>query len=153
LEIAVFQHSKTLVSSIGLVVSLSAAAWPSAAASLPAVQHAGSNTFMTGGIGLDESNALKAAMKHWPLTMLFAENAGKRAEYVANVRVEVTGPKGQTAIETVTQGPYLLADLRPGAYQVAATLDHKTLHRVVAVKPGKPVEVTFVWPAHAATTH
>jgi hypothetical protein len=96
------KHS-TLLSSLGLAASLCGVALPSTAASLPAVQHAGNIAFVTGGIGLDESTAFKSAMKEWPLTLLFAERIGQRAEYVANVQVEVSDLKGHTAIDTTWQ--------------------------------------------------
>jgi len=58
-----------------------------AASLLPSVQHSGANTFVTGGIGLDESVAFKIAMKDWPLSLQFAEKDGQRAHYVADVQV------------------------------------------------------------------
>ncbi len=142
------KHS-TLLSSLGLAASLCGVALPSTAASLPAVQHAGNITFVTGGIGLDESTAFKSAMKEWPLTLLFAERIGQRAEYVANVQVEVSDLKGHTAIDTTSQGPFMLANVQPGSYKVAATLDGKTLRQVVAVTQGKAAKATFLWPEHA----
>ncbi len=148
-----FKHSIRILSSMGLVAALCGYASSSAAANLPAVQHAEAGTFMTGGIGLDESTAMKGEMKHWPLAMQFAEREGKRAEYVSDVRVAVTDPKGHTTMKAVSQGPFLFADVRPGTYKVAATLDNKTMRQTVEVKKGVPVKLSFVWPAGTGTVH
>lgn len=148
-----FRHSKYFLSSVGLATGLCALAFASAAASLPTVQHAGSSTYITGGIGLDESTAMKADMKNWPLSMQFAQKDGTRAEYVADVQVVVTDNKGHAALQAVSQGPFMLASLQPGTYKVAATLDNKTLRQTVDVKKGKPVKVTFLWPAGAGAMH
>jgi Carboxypeptidase regulatory-like domain len=142
-----FTHSKPFLTSISLAASLFGAAFPGMAADLPTVQHAGNNTFITGGIGLDESSAIKSAMKDWPLTVLFVQKDGTRAEYVADVRVKVTDQKGRTAIATKSQGPYMLANVQPGTYKVEATLDNRALQQNVEVKQGKPMRLTFLWPA------
>lgn len=141
------KFSKPFLSSIGLLAMLCGVAASAAAGGLPEEQHSGSSSFVTGGIGLDESTAFKSAMKDWPLSMLFAQKQGARAEYVADVQLAVTDRKGNTAFETVSQGPFVLAKLQPGSYQVAATLDNKTLHQTVEIKPGKPARIVFLWPA------
>lgn len=140
---------KSYLIPVGLAASLVGASFSCTAADLPAVQHTGNNTFITGGIGLDESTAIKGAMKDWPLSVLFVQKDGAQAEYVANVRVKVSDHKGHTAIATESQGPYMLANVQPGAYRVEATLDNKTLQQDVEIKQGKPVKLTFLWPAQA----
>lgn len=140
---------KSFLISVGLASSLVGASFSCAAADLLAAHHTGSNTFITGGIGLDESIAIKGAMKDWPLAVLFVQKEGAHAEYVADVRVRVTDKKGHTAIATDSRGPYMLANVQPGAYRVEATLDNKTLQQDVEIKRGKSVKLTFLWPALA----
>jgi len=94
------KSSKSFLISVGLLTSLVGAAVQSKAANLPVAHHAGSNTFITGGIGLDESIAFKGALKDWPLALLFVQKDGARAEYVADVMVKVSDHNGHTAITT-----------------------------------------------------
>lgn len=147
-----FKHSHISLTSMGLAAALCAAAFASAAADLPDTQQAAGGSFITGGIGLDESTAMKAAMKDWPIAMQFAQKDGQHADYVADVKVAVSDVRGNTAIEAVTQGPFLLANVLPGTYRVEATLDNKTLHQVVAVRKDRPVRLTFLWPAQEAAS-
>ena len=148
-----FKRSKYLLSSMGLASVLYAVALPGAAANLPAVQHYAGNTFITGGIGLDESTAMRGEMKNWPLAMLFAQKQGQGAEYVADVHVVLTDHKGHAAIDAVSQGPFMLASVQPGTYQLAATLGNKTLHQTVNVKKDKSAKVSFIWPVGTGAMH
>ena len=124
-----------------------------AASLLPAVQHSGANTFVTGGIGLDESVAFKIAMKDWPLSLQFAEKDGQRAHYVADVQVVVTDAKGQVAIKAKSDGPFMLTNIPVGNYKIDATLAGKTLHQQVEIKEGQPTKATFLWPSGTGETH
>jgi hypothetical protein len=138
---------RKLVLSVSFTTLALGATFASAQSNLPPVQNSASNTFLTGGIGLDESTAIKGAMNDWPLSLQFAEMGGQRAQYVADVQVLVTDSKGHIAIQSRSDGPFMLANVPPGIYKIAATLAGKTLHQTVEVKSGKPSRITFLWPA------
>ena len=88
-----------------------------AAPALPAFQTAGTLQYACGGIGIDESTAMRAAMPRYPLSLLFARAHG---DYLANLAVQVQGPGGATERFTAT-GPVCLLQLPPGRYTVQAT--------------------------------
>ncbi|MBU6261099.1 MAG: carboxypeptidase regulatory-like domain-containing protein [Burkholderiales bacterium] len=117
-----------------------------AAGTLPPVHKQGGVSYLSGGIGDGQAAAIKAASPHWPLTLLFAVRTGRSADYLANVQVTVHDAQGRVVLETTADGPYLLAQLAPGAYQVDATVAGKTLARKVKVNAGHPVRAVFVWP-------
>jgi hypothetical protein len=118
-----------------------------AAAVLPPMQHAGNVEYLSGGIGQDESRAIEHVAKAWPLTLEFAMKDRQRSDFVADVAVVVRDAKGRVALKTESDGPFLLARLAPGKYEVDATLDGKTLHEQVSVRQGEPTRTTFLWPA------
>jgi hypothetical protein len=120
------------------------------AAALPPVHIAGQVEYLSGGIGKDEATAIQGASKQWPLTLEFARNTQPHAEFVANVQVVVHDNKGRAALDTNSDGPFLLARLAPGRYAVDATLAGKTLHKEVLVTTGHPAKATFLWPANSA---
>lgn len=117
------------------------------ATTLPLVQQQGAVQYLSGGIGHSESTAVQAASKTWPLTLEFAVNATPRAEYAANVNVVIRDAKGQVALNTEANGPFMLVRTHPGRYSVDATLQGKTLHETVVVKPDTPAKTLFLWPA------
>lgn len=118
-----------------------------ASAALPPVHHDGSVEYVSGGIGKDESTAMKSVEKQWPLSMEFAENQGGHADYVAGVDVVVRDASGRTALQATTDGPFMMAQLPPGRYTIEASLNGNTKRESVTIKGGAPAHATFVWPA------
>lgn len=118
--------------------------------SLPSVQTFGGVSYITGGIGLDESVAMKAAEKDFTLSLLFAQT--KRGEFVSDVKVSIKDKTGKTVLEAMSDGPVLLARLPAGAYTVSADYDGKVLVRKVQVDAKGVTRSGFVWqPAAKAT--
>ena len=137
-----FNSVAALASALALGASLAYAA-----PELPSTQYSGPVAYLSGGVGEAEASAIKAASKNWPLTLEFAIKTAGGAEYAANVNVKLTDAQGRTTLDTRSEGPFLLAQLAPGSYRVEATLDGKTLHEQVVVKPGQPTKAVLVWPA------
>ncbi len=117
---------------------------------LPPVQSFGGVNYLTGGIGLDEASAIKAAEKDFTLSLLFAQT--KRAEYLSDVKVSVTDKSGKTVLDVTSDGPMLLAKLPPGTYKVSAEHEGKALTRSVSIAAKGVTHAGFVWqPAAKAT--
>ncbi|MDO8069459.1 carboxypeptidase regulatory-like domain-containing protein [Janthinobacterium sp. SUN206] len=114
---------------------------------LPPVQKSGAVEYLSGGIGLDESTAIKSASRHWPLSLVFSVQAAGKAEFASDVKLQISDAKGMSVLETTASGPFLLAKLPPGSYRLRATLAGKTLERKVQVKAGSSARVELVWPA------
>ena len=117
------------------------------AATLPPVQKNGTLEFISGGIGQDESRAIEKASRTWPLTLEFAAKDQHRADFAADVNVVIRDAKGHALLQTVSTGPFVLARLSPGRYDVDATLGGKTLHEKVQVKAGQNFRAELMWPA------
>jgi hypothetical protein len=117
---------------------------------LPPVRTSGSISYITGGIGLDESTAIKAAEKDFALSLTFA--ATKRGEYLSDVKVSIKDKAGKTVLEAVSDGPMLLARLPAGVYKVSAEHDGNALAKTVRIEPKGVTRAVFVWqPAGKAT--
>jgi hypothetical protein len=117
---------------------------------LPPVQTFGSVSYVTGGIGLDESAAIKAAEKDFALSLTFA--ATTRGEYLSGVKVSIKDKAGKTVLEAVSDGPMLLARLPAGVYKLSAEHDGNALSKTVRVQPKGVTRAAFVWqPAGKAT--
>ncbi len=99
----------TALVALGLAASGTAQAQP-----MPQMQSAGAVQYRCGGIGLDESTAMRSAMPSYPLALLFAAPGG---EYLADVSVRLNG--ASTAAFTAA-GPVCLLQLPQGKYTVTA---------------------------------
>lgn len=100
-----------------LLCAASVTASPAFAADeAPAMREQGALQYRCGGIGKDESTAMRSAMKDYPLSLLFAAKDG---EYLADLTVTIEGGK-QTQTFTAS-GPVCLLKLPAGSYTVSAT--------------------------------
>nr|WP_233235773.1 carboxypeptidase regulatory-like domain-containing protein [Bordetella sp. LUAb4] len=124
-----------------------AASLSGAHAALPETQKQGNVEYVTGGIGLDESQSLKAAEKSYPLSLLFARKLDGKNDYTADVKVVITDAKGATILNATSGGPYMLVKLPEGEYKVSATLDGNEQTRQVSVKGNGSAHAGFEWSA------
>jgi hypothetical protein len=125
----------------------------SAASDLPPVHRAGAVSYLSGGIGQNESMAFERAARDWPLSLEFAVKDGQRADFAAGVDIVIRDAAGRAALQARAEGPFLLARLGPGAYDVAATLQGRTMHQKVVVKAGASARAIFLWPTGTAGVH
>lgn len=128
-----------------LVVPLAFAA--GASQELPAATTAGVATYLSGGIGQDEAAAIQQEANKYPVELEFVVKAAPRDEFTADVHVKVTDKHGKQIFETVSNGPFLLAQLPDGQYRVEAQKNGQTKMREVTVKSGAHQRLIFEWDA------
>jgi len=115
-------------------------------AQLPPSKTQGDTTFITGGIGSDESSAMFAAAKKWSLLIEMSEIDGSgRGVWIAGIDIRVQNAKQQSILETVCDGPLMLLNAPPGQYTVEASYQGKLLKRNVVLKEGYPQKLTLFW--------
>jgi hypothetical protein len=108
-------------------------------ATLP-MKSSGIAQYLCGGIGVEESHAMRAAMKDYPLSLLFARPSGA---YLADVDVTVKDVHGATALEMRADGPVCLVDLPAGRYTVEAASEGVTKTQVVTLGRGSTKTADF----------
>jgi hypothetical protein len=115
-------------------------------ADMPPVRQQGNVQYVSGGVGLDESESMRAAEKDYPLTLVFAQQMDGQNAYAADVPVTITDSKGTTVLQTTTNGPYLLVKLPAGQYKIASTFNGKELVRQATVGgAGSHTRAVFEW--------
>ncbi len=115
-------------------------------AQLPPSKSQGDTTFITGGIGSDESSAMFAAAKKWSLLIEMSEIDGSgRGVWIAGINIRVLNANQQTIVETVCDGPLMLLNAPSGQYTVEASYQDKLLKRSVVLKEGDPQKLSLFW--------
>ncbi|NYT45780.1 carboxypeptidase-like regulatory domain-containing protein [Pollutimonas thiosulfatoxidans] len=134
-------------SSLAAVLATGAILATAAQAQLPPVQTANGVQYVTGGFGQDESNALKQARSDYTLALTFAVAASGSASspYAGNVQVRLSEADGKVVLDTLSTGPYFLADVKPGAYQLVVTYEGKSQSKDVTIVAGKTTDLKFTW--------
>lgn len=130
---------------LALALTLGALAGP-AGAQLPAVQTQGEVRYLSGGIGSDESEAIKAARDSYSLTLTLAGKAEGRDVYLSSVPVTIRDASGKTVLEVTSSGPYLLADLPAGRYEISARYAGQEKKTSASISAGKPQRLSLLWP-------
>ena len=135
----------TLVASILFAAPAVGAGQYSSMSNLPAEQKQGDVTYLMGGIGKEEASAMRKEESHFPLTLEFLKQGKPHAEYLTGVGVTIKDHEGKTVLNTVADGPLLLAKLPDGRYSILATNGGMTKDRAVVVAARKPERVVFEW--------
>ncbi len=106
---------------------------------------AGGIRWVSGGIGFDETHALKKVEGEYNLRLLFAVQGS--GAYLADIVVIVQDHHGQPVLEATARGPRLLAQLSPGTYTVTATSAGATETRRISVPRSGSADQSFYFPA------
>jgi hypothetical protein len=109
---------------------------------LPQIQQQGDVSFVSGGVGLDESKALQQAQSQWPLSLRFT---GPGSEFLADVNVRIVDAHNSEVLNTSSSGPYMLVKLRPGRYTVHARYKDQEQTKAVTVAAKGSAKSAFYW--------
>ena len=114
----------------------------------PPIHMANGIEYMSGGISSDEAALMQTVAPRWPATFEFAIKDGTRSDFAADVAITVRDAAGRTLLSQVNaEGPFMVARLDPGRYEVEATLAGRTLKQTVEIHAGAPTRTLFLWPA------
>ena len=105
---------------------------------LPPMHRTEQVTYLSGGIGLDQSVAIKGAMRDYALVLTFVRRAPSGNEYLSDVLVTITDMKGKTVLETPSDGPFMLANLKNGRYAINASYNGQSERYIVNISASRP---------------
>ncbi len=88
------------------------------AGSTPASQTSSGIAYLTGGVSLEERDAIRERANDYNLWIWLARTGS--GYFLAGVKVSIEDARGQPVLETVTDGPWLLARVPPGRYTIRA---------------------------------
>lgn len=112
---------------------------------LPPQHRQGNVTYVSGGIGQAEAAAMRREQSTFPLSLEFLKRASSGDQYLADVAVTIKDPHGNTVLDTVTNGPFLLARLPDGKYTVTADSEGQARTRNIVITGQKPEHVVVAW--------
>lgn len=124
----------------GMVAAMTLASSIAAAEAVVEGRTAQDRRYVAGGIGLEESEQMKAAAHGFPLAITVASKSGA---YLADSQIRIDDARGKAVLDTKLEAPYLLVDLAPGKYTVEATLQGKRQTRSVDIAAKVPVKIVF----------
>ncbi len=102
--------------------------------------------YISGGIGSEESDALLALGKKWPLVLEFSQDHPQRPLWVADVTVKIMDQKKKVVFEALSEGPIMLLKINPGKYDAEYSFEGKVLKRSLVIEDAKFQKQSVVWP-------
>ncbi|WP_242539921.1 carboxypeptidase-like regulatory domain-containing protein [Trinickia mobilis] len=135
----------SLISAAAILAAGTSQIATAATPALPPLQHSGSISYLSGGVGSDQSAAIKNVMHQYPLTLEFVGKTNSGNEYLADVPVQIADAHGTTVLKTDAQGPFMLLSLPDGRYTVTARHDGKMQRRTVNIASSTRAHEMFIW--------
>jgi hypothetical protein len=110
---------------------------------IPALQaqQQGNITFVSGGAGTEDRDALRQVESQYNLRLLFAARNG---DYLANVAVTLSDARGNAVLDTISDGPIFYARVPPGRYRLTVSNQGQSQSRDISVGNGA-VRQDFYW--------
>ncbi|MCX7077767.1 MAG: carboxypeptidase regulatory-like domain-containing protein [Pseudomonas sp.] len=99
-------------------------------------------TYLSGGIGLDESRAILQT-KGYNLHMTFSVGSGN--QYIPDVDVAIQNTQGSSVLTLSKVGPIVYVQLPPGKYLVVTARSGQEKRSDVEVKSGAVRDLQFHW--------
>ena len=127
----------------GLTLALNAIGAP--ASHMPATHKQGEVTYISGGVGQAEADAIKHVAKYYPLELEFLLKAKPKDEYLSAVNVRIKDAQDKMVLNIKADGPFLLAKMPAGKYTVSAEREGKVEHRNVEIAAKAHRRVVFEW--------
>ena len=102
--------------------------------------------YISGGIGSEESDAMLALGKKWPLVLEFSQDHPQRPLWVADITVKILDQKKKVVFEALSEGPIMLLKISSGKYDAEYSFEGKVLKRSLAIEEGKFQKQSVIWP-------
>jgi hypothetical protein len=135
-----------LALALACMLCASLAVWSATAASLPKEHHRGALRWMSGGVGKDQADAMRAVASRYNVLLVMAEAREPSAAFLAAVPVSIGDAKGHVLLRIKSAGPLLFLHLPPDRYKVKAKVAGRTLSKSFAVKSKGTQQITLIWP-------
>ena len=139
------QCMRTTILFLLLVCLSSVDSFTLADSSLPAsleVKSSHGVSYLSGGVGEEEREALQLLGHTYTLKLVFAEKEGN---YLSDVAINIRDHSGRDILDTVVDGPWLFALLPPGHYHVSATNHGVKRQQDVQVAAEQQRQLAFYW--------
>ena len=116
-----------------------------AVAQIPPTLHSNEISYISGGVGEEETAAILAEAKQWPLLLELSQIENGRGVWIFGAKIKISNAKKQVIFDAQADGPYMLINLSPGDYVIQASYQGIEQSRALSVKAGLPQKITLFW--------
>jgi hypothetical protein len=134
---------KTLLRLLILTFFLLAA--PLTWAQIPPTQYSQGISYITGGVGDEESSAILAEAKQWPLLLELSQLENGRGVWIFGSQVKILNAQNMVIFNAKAEGPYMLINLSAGEYAIVANYQGVEQKRSISIKAGQAQKISIFW--------
>ena len=134
---------KTLLRSLTLIFCFLAGS--SVWAQIPQTQYSQGVSYITGGVGEEESAAILAEAKQWPLLLELSQLENGRGVWIFGSQIKILNDKNSVVFDAKAEGPYMLINLTAGDYAIQASYQGVEQKRSISVKAGQSQKISIFW--------
>jgi hypothetical protein len=108
------------------------------------VKSKGDISYVSGGVGASEQEALAKVKSKYNLWLTFAVTG--TGAFLSDIPVTISDKAGQVLVEAVSAGPYFYARVPAGTYRLSVDNAGQVKTRTVSVPASGGVSEVFEWP-------
>ncbi len=115
-------------------------------AQIPDTQYSQGVSYISGGVGAEEAQAILAEAKQWPLLLELSQLENGRGVWIFGAKIKILNAKNQAIFDAQADGPYILINLTAGQYQIEATYQGVVQKRSVLIPDSlAPQKLSIFW--------
>ena len=114
-------------------------------AQIPDTQYSQGISYISGGVGEEESQAILAEAKQWPLLLELSQLENGRGVWIFGAKIKILNSQNQVIFDAQADGPYILINLKAGQYQIEASYQGIVQKRSVSIQPAAPQKLAIFW--------
>ena len=114
-------------------------------AQIPSTQYSKGISYISGGVGAEESQAILAEAKQWPLLLELSQLENGRGVWIFGAKIKIVNSQNQVIFDAQADGPYILINLTAGQYQIEASYQGVSQKRSVSIQASAPQKLAIFW--------
>lgn len=114
-------------------------------AQIPQTQYSQGVSYITGGVGEEESTAILAEAKQWPLLLELSQLENGRGVWIFGSQIKILDSKNVVVFDAKADGPYMLINLTAGDYVIQASYQGVEQKRSISMKVGQSQKISIFW--------
>jgi len=115
-----------------------------ALAQIPPTQHSAGISYISGGVGEEETIAILAEAKQWPLLLELSQIENGRGIWIFGANIKVSNSK-RVVFDAQADGPYMLINLEQGDYTMQASYQGVIQNRIISIKANSSQKISIFW--------
>ncbi len=114
-------------------------------AQIPDTQSSLGISYISGGVGEEESKSMLVEAKQWPLLLELSPLESGRGIWIFGAAIKILNTKQKLIFDTQAEGPYILINLNAGDYLIEATYEGVVQKRAIHIKSDEPQKISIFW--------